>query len=198
MEPVSIKRRRTELDHSHESQKFTVKIEPSLPQPINNGFIKIEPLFNEVKNTGDLVIKLEPQSLGYGDNEIASSVLDNTNDRIVKTEFDDEIYGISEDLNIRKGYKIVCGIIHVHETAMIMQRGACSSHGRSWVQVPKRLKNLYYALIRSSTEHKLFMYLTSSIIIKRHKHHIFWDQLARRAANNLLIKYKYSPYKHHT
>jgi hypothetical protein len=55
-----------------------------------------------------------------------------------------------------------------------------------------------YALIRSSTEHKLFMYLTSSIIIKRHKHQIFWDQLARRAANNLLIKYKYSPYKHHT
>ena len=55
-----------------------------------------------------------------------------------------------------------------------------------------------YPLIRSSTEHKLFMYLTSSIIIKRHKHQIFWDQLARRAANNLLIKYKYSPYKHHT
>jgi hypothetical protein len=50
-----------------------------------------------------------------------------------------------------------------------------------------------YALIRSSTEHKLFMYLTSSIIIKRHKHQIFWDQLARRAAKNLLIKYKYSP-----
>lgn len=40
------------------------------------------------------------------------------------------------------------------------------------------------ALIRSSIEHKLFMYLTSSIIIKRHKHQIFWDQLARRAANN--------------
>jgi hypothetical protein len=57
---------------------------------------------------------------------------------------------------------------------------------------------LLYALIRSSTEHKLLMYLTSSIIIKRHKHQIFWDQLARRAANNLLIKYKYSPYKHHT
>jgi hypothetical protein len=32
------------------------------------------------------------------------------------------------------------------------------------------------------------MYLTSSIIIKRHEHQIFWDQLARRAANNLLIK----------
>jgi hypothetical protein len=47
-------------------------------------------------------------------------------------------------------------------------------------------------------DHKLFMYLTSSIIIKRHKHQIFWDQLARRAANNLLIKYKYSPFKHHT
>ena len=45
-----------------------------------------------------------------------------------------------------------------------------------------------YVLIRSSTEHNLFMYLTSSIIIKRHKHQIFWDQLARRAANNLLIK----------
>jgi hypothetical protein len=41
-----------------------------------------------------------------------------------------------------------------------------------------------------STDHKLFMYLTSSIIIKRHKHQIFWDQLARRAANNLLTKYK--------
>jgi hypothetical protein len=40
------------------------------------------------------------------------------------------------------------------------------------------------ALIRSSTEHKLFMYLTSSIIIKRHKHQIFWDQLDRSAANN--------------
>ena len=39
-------------------------------------------------------------------------------------------------------------------------------------------------LIRSSTEHTLFMYLTSSIIIKRHKHQIFWDQLARGAANN--------------
>ena len=58
--------------------------------------------------------------------------------------------------------------------------------------------NVYYALIRSSTEHKLFMYLTSSIILKRHKHQIYWDQLARSAANNLLIKYKYSPYKHHT
>ena len=44
--------------------------------------------------------------------------------------------------------------------------------------------NNVYAVIRSSTEHKLFMYLTSSIIIKRHKHQIFWDQLARRAANN--------------
>ena len=46
------------------------------------------------------------------------------------------------------------------------------------------LNKYVYALIRSSTEHKLFMYLTSSIIIKRHKHQIFWDQLARRAANN--------------
>ena len=46
------------------------------------------------------------------------------------------------------------------------------------------LNKYIYALIRSSTEHKLFMYLTSSIIIKRHKHEIFWDQLARRAANN--------------
>ena len=46
------------------------------------------------------------------------------------------------------------------------------------------LNKYIYALIRSSTEHKLFMYLTSSIIIKRHKHQIFWDQLARRAANN--------------
>ena len=45
-------------------------------------------------------------------------------------------------------------------------------------------KYIYAPLIRSSTEHKLFMYLTSSIIIKRHKHQIFWDQLARRAANN--------------
>jgi hypothetical protein len=45
-------------------------------------------------------------------------------------------------------------------------------------------RNGIYALICSSTEHKLFMYLTSSIIIKRHKHQIFWDQLARRAANN--------------
>ena len=52
------------------------------------------------------------------------------------------------------------------------------------------LNKYIYALIRSSTEHKLFMYLTSSIIIKRHKHQIFWDQLARRAANNLLTKYK--------
>jgi len=51
--------------------------------------------------------------------------------------------------------------------------------------VNKDLYNKYiYALIRFSTEHKLFMYLTSSIIIKRHKHQIFWDQLARRAANN--------------
>jgi hypothetical protein len=41
---------------------------------------------------------------------------------------------------------------------------------------------MYHALIRSSTENKLFMYLTSSIIIKRHKHQIFWDQFARRAA----------------
>jgi hypothetical protein len=46
------------------------------------------------------------------------------------------------------------------------------------------LNKYIYALIRSSTEHKLFMYLTSSIIIKRHKHQIFWDQLAIRAANN--------------
>ena len=46
------------------------------------------------------------------------------------------------------------------------------------------LNKYIYALIRSSTEHALFMYLTSSIIIKRHKHQIFWDQLARRAANN--------------
>ena len=46
------------------------------------------------------------------------------------------------------------------------------------------LNKYIYALIRSSTEHKLFMYLTSSIIIKRHKHQLFWDQLARRAANN--------------
>ena len=46
------------------------------------------------------------------------------------------------------------------------------------------LNKYIYGLIRSSTEHKLFMYLTSSIIIKRHKHQIFWDQLARRAANN--------------
>ena len=46
------------------------------------------------------------------------------------------------------------------------------------------LNKYIYALIRSSTEHTLFMYLTSSIIIKRHKHQIFWDQLARRAANN--------------
>jgi hypothetical protein len=46
------------------------------------------------------------------------------------------------------------------------------------------LNKYIYALIRSSTEHKLFMYLTSSIIIKRHKHQIFWDQFARRAANN--------------
>ena len=46
------------------------------------------------------------------------------------------------------------------------------------------LNKYIYALIRSSTEHNLFMYLTSSIIIKRHKHQIFWDQLARRAANN--------------
>jgi hypothetical protein len=38
------------------------------------------------------------------------------------------------------------------------------------------LNKYIYALIRSSTEHKLFMYLTSSIIIKRHKHQIFWDQ----------------------
>ena len=45
------------------------------------------------------------------------------------------------------------------------------------------LNKYIYALIRSSTEHKLFMYLTS-IIIKRHKHQIFWDLLARRAANN--------------
>ena len=46
------------------------------------------------------------------------------------------------------------------------------------------LNKYIYALIRSATEHKLFMYLTSSIFIKRHKHQIFWDQLARRAANN--------------
>ena len=46
------------------------------------------------------------------------------------------------------------------------------------------LNKYIYALIRSSTQHKLFMYLTSSIIIKRHKHQLFWDQLARRAANN--------------
>ena len=46
------------------------------------------------------------------------------------------------------------------------------------------LNKYIYALIRSSTEHKLFMYLTSSIIIKRHQHQIFWDQLARRATNN--------------
>ena len=46
------------------------------------------------------------------------------------------------------------------------------------------LNKYVYALIRSSTEHKSFLYLTSSIIIKRHKHQIFWDQLARRAANN--------------
>ena len=46
------------------------------------------------------------------------------------------------------------------------------------------LNKYIYALIRSSTEHKLFVYLTSSIIIKRHKHQIFWDQLARRTANN--------------
>jgi hypothetical protein len=30
------------------------------------------------------------------------------------------------------------------------------------------LNKYIYTLIRSSTEHKLFMYLTSSIIIKRH------------------------------
>ena len=52
------------------------------------------------------------------------------------------------------------------------------------------LNKYIYALIRSSTEHKLFMYLTSSIIIKRHKHQIFWDQLARRAANNRKSKTK--------
>ena len=46
------------------------------------------------------------------------------------------------------------------------------------------LNKYIYALIRSSSEHKLFMYLTSSIIIKRHKHQICWDQLANRAANN--------------
>ena len=46
------------------------------------------------------------------------------------------------------------------------------------------LNKYSYALIRSSTERTLFMYLTSSIIIKRHKHQIFWDQLARRVANN--------------
>ena len=52
------------------------------------------------------------------------------------------------------------------------------------------LNKYIYALIRSSTEHKLFMYLASSIVIKRHKHQIFWDQLARRVANNRKSKTK--------